>query len=77
MLVSSFNLLQSFNYAPNLFCKKTVQIRDQLFLYTGPGGGEREIHGQCRENVLLGPKPDDSKKSLALIYLFTLWSLGT
>ncbi len=36
MLVCSFNLWQSFNYAPDLFCKKTVQIRDQLFLYTDP-----------------------------------------
>ncbi len=32
MLVSSFNLCQSFNYAPYLFFKK-LQIRDQLFLY--------------------------------------------
>ncbi len=36
MLVSSFNLLQSFNYTPYLFYKKTVQIRDQVFLYVGP-----------------------------------------
>jgi hypothetical protein len=36
MLVSSFNLSQSFNYAPYLFCKKTVQLRDQFFLYTDP-----------------------------------------
>ncbi len=35
-LVSSFNLSQSFNYALYIFCQKTVQIRDQLFLYTDP-----------------------------------------
>jgi hypothetical protein len=35
MLISSFNQ-QSFNYAPYLFGKKPVQIRDQLFLYTDP-----------------------------------------
>ncbi len=33
MLVSSFNLSQSFNYTPYLFYKKTVQIRDRFFLY--------------------------------------------
>jgi hypothetical protein len=33
MLVSSFNLSQSFNYTPYLFYQKTVQIRDQFFLY--------------------------------------------
>jgi hypothetical protein len=32
MLVSSFNLLQSFNYTPYLF-NKTVQIRDKFFPY--------------------------------------------
>ncbi len=37
MLVSSFNLSQSFNYTPYLFYKKTVQNRDQLFLYMDPG----------------------------------------
>jgi hypothetical protein len=37
MLVSSFNLSLSFNYAPYLFGKKTVQKRDQLFLYIDPG----------------------------------------
>jgi hypothetical protein len=36
MLVSSFNLSQSFDYAIDLFFQKTVQIRDQLFLYTDP-----------------------------------------
>ncbi len=36
MLVSSFNLLQSFNYTPYLFYKKTVQIRDKFFLYMDP-----------------------------------------
>ncbi len=34
--VSRFNLLQSFNYAHYLFLQKTVQIRDQLFVYTDP-----------------------------------------
>jgi hypothetical protein len=36
MLVSSFNLSQSFNYAHYLL-QKTVQIRDQLFLSSSPG----------------------------------------
>jgi hypothetical protein len=36
MLVSSFDLSQSFNYTPYLFYKKTVQIRDTLFLYMDP-----------------------------------------
>ncbi len=36
MLVSSFNLSQSFNYTPDLFYQKTVQIRDQFFLYIDP-----------------------------------------
>ncbi len=42
MLVSCFNLSQSFNYAPYLFFQKTVQNRDQLFLYTDPGGREQD-----------------------------------
>jgi hypothetical protein len=33
MLVSSFNLSQSFNYIPYLLKKKTVQTRDQFFLH--------------------------------------------
>jgi hypothetical protein len=33
MLVNSFNPSQSFNY---FFYKKTVQIRDQFFLFTDP-----------------------------------------
>ncbi len=33
MLVSSFNLSQSFNYTQ----QKTVQIRDKFFLYMDPG----------------------------------------
>ncbi len=33
MLINCFNLSQSFNYTPYLFYKKTVQIRDQFFLY--------------------------------------------
>jgi hypothetical protein len=37
MLVSSFNLSQSFNYTPYLFYKKTVQIRDTFCLYMDPG----------------------------------------
>ncbi len=37
MLVSSFNLLQSFNYMPYLFYKKTVHFRDQFFLYMDLG----------------------------------------
>ncbi len=36
MLVSSFNLSQSFSYTPNLFYKKTVQFRDLFFLYMDP-----------------------------------------
>ncbi len=36
MLVSSFNLSQSFNNKPYLFLQKTVQIRDQFFLYMDP-----------------------------------------
>ncbi len=36
MLVSSFNLSQSFNYTPYLFFKKTVQIKNQFFLYMDP-----------------------------------------
>jgi hypothetical protein len=36
MLVSSFNLSQSFNSTPYLFLQKTVQIRDQFFLHTDP-----------------------------------------
>ncbi len=36
MLVSTFNLSQSFNYTPYLFNQKTVQIRDQFFLYMDP-----------------------------------------
>ncbi len=36
MLVSSFNLSQSFNYTPYLFYKKKVQNRDQMFLYMDP-----------------------------------------
>ncbi len=36
MLVSSFNLSQSFKYTPYLFYKKTVQIRDQFFLFMDP-----------------------------------------
>ncbi len=36
LLVSSFNLSQSFNYTPYLFYTKTVQIRDHLFLYVDP-----------------------------------------
>ncbi len=36
MLVNSFNLSQSFNYTHYLFYTKTVQNRDQLFLYTDP-----------------------------------------
>jgi hypothetical protein len=60
MLVSSFHLSQSFNYAPYLFCKKTVQIRDKLFLNTdlalrvrqlledgGVGVGGKEYWGGC------------------------------
>jgi hypothetical protein len=37
MLVSSFNLSQSFSYKPYLIYKKTVQIRDQFFQYMDPG----------------------------------------
>jgi hypothetical protein len=37
MLVTSFNLSQSFNYKPYLFYKKMVQIRDKFFLYMDPG----------------------------------------
>ncbi len=33
MLISSFNLSQSFNYTPYLFYKKTVLIRDPFCLY--------------------------------------------
>jgi hypothetical protein len=36
MLVSRFILLQSFNYTPFLFCKKTLQIRDHFFLVMHP-----------------------------------------
>jgi hypothetical protein len=36
MLVSSFNLSQSFNYTPYFFYKRTVQIRDKFFLYLDP-----------------------------------------
>ncbi len=32
MLVSSFNLSQSFNYTPYLFYKKRFKSRDQSFL---------------------------------------------
>ncbi len=39
---NGFNLSQSFNYAPYLFCKK-VQFRDQLFLYTD--------HVHCRKEL--------------------------
>ena len=31
---------------------------------------------QYRGNVLLWPKSDESKKSLVLFYLFTLWARG-
>ncbi len=31
-----FNLSQSFNYTPYLFYKKTLQVRDQFFLYMDP-----------------------------------------
>jgi hypothetical protein len=34
---SHFNPLQSFHYMPYLFTK-TIQIRDQFFLYMDPGG---------------------------------------
>jgi hypothetical protein len=37
MLVSSFNLSQSFNYTSYLFYKKSVQNRDQFFLYMDLG----------------------------------------
>ncbi len=37
MLASSFNLLQSFNYAPYLFCKKRLNSEINCFLYTDPG----------------------------------------
>ncbi len=38
MLVSSFNLWQSFNYTPYLFYKKRlVQNRERFFLYMDPG----------------------------------------
>jgi hypothetical protein len=36
MLVSSFNLSQSFNYTPYLFLQKTVQTIDQFFLNMDP-----------------------------------------
>ncbi len=36
MLVSSYNLSQSFNYMTYLFYKKTVQIRDKFFLFMDP-----------------------------------------
>ncbi len=43
MLVSSFNLLQSFNYAPSLFCKKRFKSEINCFcirtLVGGGGGG--------------------------------------
>ncbi len=35
--VPHFNLLQSFNYTLYLFCKKTLQISNQFFLYMDPG----------------------------------------
>ncbi len=34
MLVSSFNLSQSFNYAPYLFCKKQFILTDRALLIT-------------------------------------------
>jgi hypothetical protein len=36
---------------------------------------EGGFHVQYRGNVLLWPKSDESKKSMVLFYLFTLWSL--
>ncbi len=36
---------------------------------------EGGFHGQYRGNVHLWPKSDESKKSLVLFYLFTLWPL--
>jgi len=33
------------------------------------------FHSQCRGNVLLWPKSDESKKCLVLFYLFTFWTI--
>jgi hypothetical protein len=49
MLVSSFNLSESFNYTPYLF-KKTVQITDPFFLYMDPG--ERKDNQWKRRRML-------------------------
>jgi hypothetical protein len=41
-MISRFNLLQSFNDTPYLFYKKNIQIKDQFFLYMGPGCNSRQ-----------------------------------
>ncbi len=47
MLVSSFNLSQSFNYTPYLFLQKTVQIRDQFFLFMDPESRDSRRSWRC------------------------------
>jgi hypothetical protein len=52
MLVSSFNLSQSFNYAPYLF-----QIRDQLFLSTDPDETPFNVgSGPGAEKIITDPQ---------------------
>ncbi len=51
--------------------RKESKIASVTSVYFKSGGGR--FHAQCCGNVLLWPKSDDSKKSLVLFYLFTLW----
>ncbi len=66
MLVSNFNLSQSFNYTSYLFYKKTVQIRDQYFMYVNP---EKSVFCRlwlCNHKGPLHPTSDS--QIIALFY---------
>ncbi len=69
MLVSSFNLSQSFNYTPYLFYKKTVQIRGQFFLYLDFGPIRVDVLLEVQtESAALGTWQDNTVKHHILLY---------
>jgi hypothetical protein len=72
MLVSSFNLSQSFNYTLYLFYKKTVQIREQFFLYMDPARqpGRAGITADFRQLSSLAGSSRDKSAQLKVMWVW-------
>jgi hypothetical protein len=78
MLVSSFNLSQSFNCTPYLFYKKTVQNQRSILSVFGPRGGLRpqstcNVPCGCVRHMLPSPPPSLFPRDRGV----TAWKGGT